>query len=117
MASSSKRVRKANYIQSENIFLAEKYEEFRELLDSKHKGSSTNKQKKDAWEKIRIQHEARFPGTDRSVEDLNIYIGCNWPGGMSSTWASLRSIAILCKTAVAAITLQIDSIFLILLSK
>lgn len=70
MASSSKRVRKANYTQTENLFLAEKYEEFRELLDAKHKGSSTNKLKKDAWEKIWSQHDARFPGTNRTVEDL-----------------------------------------------
>ena len=70
MASSSKRMRKANYSQEENLFLAEKYEEFKDSLDAKHKGASTNRQKKDTWRKIQQQFDARFPGKDRSVEDL-----------------------------------------------
>lgn len=65
-----KRVRKANYSQEENLFLADKYEEFKGFIDAKHKDADTNKKKKQAWESIVTQHSARFPQVERSLEDL-----------------------------------------------
>lgn len=64
------RKRKSNYTEEENLFLAEKLDEMKDLLESKHKDVNTNRKKKDAWELILTQHRARFPTTNRTGEDL-----------------------------------------------
>ena len=73
MASEStvaKQLRKANYSASESLFLAEKYDEFKEVIDSQHKDAGTNNWKCKAWESIFEQHKARFPKVDRTRDEL-----------------------------------------------
>lgn len=53
----SKRQRRANYSQEENLFLADKYEEYKDIVDAKHKDANTNKKKK--------QHGKRFSANIR----------------------------------------------------
>lgn len=65
-----KRQRKANFSQSENVFLAEKYEEHKEIIDGTSKEACANKKKAETWAKILTQFSARFPAVDRSTEDL-----------------------------------------------
>ena len=65
----SKRQRRANYSQEENLFLADKYEEYKDIVDAKHKDANTNKKKKAVWEAIFSQHKARFE-VERSLDDL-----------------------------------------------
>ena len=62
--------RKANYSDEENLFIAEKFDELKDVLESKHKDVNTNCKKKDAWEFILTQHRARFPTTNRTLGDL-----------------------------------------------
>ena len=66
----SKRPRKSNYSQEENLFLADKYEEYKDVLDAKHKDVNTNRRKREAWESVLEQHRARFPHVERTLEDL-----------------------------------------------
>ena len=42
---STKRQRKSNYPQEENLFLADKHEEFKDVTDAKHKDKISNRKK------------------------------------------------------------------------
>ena len=53
-----------------NLFIAEKFDELKDILESKHKDVNTNRKKKDAWEVILTQHRARFPTTNLTLGDL-----------------------------------------------
>ena len=66
----SKRPRKSNYSLEENLFLADKYEEFKDVLDAKHKDVNTNWRKREDWESVLEQHRARFSHVERTLEDL-----------------------------------------------
>lgn len=77
MASTSsgiKRAHKENYSQEEKLFLVDIYEEFNEVLDSQMKSVSTKQRKNEAWNTIVRRHEARFPKTRRTVDELRIKI-------------------------------------------
>lgn len=50
------------------------YEEFNEVLDSQMKSVSTKHRKNEAWKTIVRRHEARFPKTRRTVDELRIKI-------------------------------------------
>ena len=68
-----KRQRKPiNYSAKENLFLAERYKEFKEILDAQHKDVNTNSKKKEAWDTICSQHRVRFPHIERSTDDLKL---------------------------------------------
>lgn len=66
---SLKRERKINFTQDENLFLADKYEEFKHVIDAQHKDANTNRKKKESWAEILQQHQARFT-VERSLSDL-----------------------------------------------
>lgn len=70
--STQKRGRKPNYSTQENLFLAERYEEYKDILDSPHKDVNTNSKKRKAWDAMCSQHEARFPHVVRSMSDLKL---------------------------------------------
>ena len=62
--------RKANYSQEENLFVAEKYDEFKDVIDSKHKDVNTNRKKANAWQTIYTQYQGRFSMNNRSLGDI-----------------------------------------------
>lgn len=71
---SLKRERKINFTQDENLFLADKYEEFKHVIDAQHKDANTNRKKKESWAEILQQHQARFT-VERSLSDLKTKLG------------------------------------------
>ena len=70
--STKKKGRKPNYSTQENLFLAERYEEYKDILDSPHKDVNTNSKKRKAWNGICSQHAGRFPHVARTLSDLKL---------------------------------------------
>ena len=48
--------RESVYSQKQNLFIAEKYDEFKDVIDSKQKDVNTNRKKADAWQTISTQY-------------------------------------------------------------
>ena len=67
-----KKGRKPNYSTQENLFLAERYEEYKDILDSPHKDVNTNSKKRKAWNGICSQHAGRFLHVARTLSDLKL---------------------------------------------
>lgn len=66
---SNKRPRKNNFSEAEALFLSDKYEEFKSIIDAKHKDANTNRKKREAWDDILRQHQSRF-AVERSLTNL-----------------------------------------------
>ena len=62
--------RKANYSDEENLFIAEKFDELKDVLESKAQRRQHQSQEVRCWEVILTQHRCRFSTTNRTLGDL-----------------------------------------------
>ena len=65
-----KKTRKLNFSNAENLFLVEKYEQYKDMLEAKHKDANTNRKKRDIWIAIIEQHNSRFSDCTRTELEL-----------------------------------------------